>query len=193
MKKAKNLIISIVLASMAVSMTAQAAEVPRESPLLRAPQEAVVITENLVGSVLDEVKNGLGYADAKNKTNSIIFNAVNAGQTNGYGYGILTAIANNAIFEYRDVYMRPDYYANAEAQVKMLIADIITAVENGKDYDQARREAYTRIYQSVNPSYNPDEYFMVDFCYWDMPAVDSAMFNRARKLLLEATARRNFT
>lgn len=193
MKKAKNLIISIVLASMAVSMTAQAAEVPRESAPLRAPQEAVVITENLVSSVLDEVKNGLGYADAKNKTNSIIFNAVNAGQTNGYGYGILTAIANNAIFEYRDVYMRPDYYANTEAQVKMLIADIITAVENGKDYDQARREAYIRIYQSVNPSYNPDEYFMVDFCYWDMPAVDSAMFNRARKLLLEATARRNFT
>lgn len=26
----------------------------------------------------------------------------------------------------------------------------------------------------------------MDFCYWDVPAVDSAMFNRARKLLLDA-------
>lgn len=26
----------------------------------------------------------------------------------------------------------------------------------------------------------------MDFCYWDVPAVDSALFNRARKLLLDA-------
>lgn len=191
MKKIKNIIIGIMLTSIAMGTTAQAAVVPIESAPIRAPQEAVIITERLVSGVLDEVTNGLGYADAKNKTNNIIFNAVINGQTNGYGYGILTAIANNAIFEYRDLYMRPEYYANAEIQVNALIADIITAVENGKDYEQARKEAYTRIYQSVNPAYNPDEYFMVDFCYWDMPAVDSAMFNRARKLLLEAVARRN--
>ena len=30
---------------------------------------------------------------------------------------------------------------------------------------------------------------MTDFCYWDTPAVDSAMFNRARKVLLEAEAK----
>lgn len=191
MKRTKKLFISLISMCMAMGMTAQAVEVPRESVPIRAPQEAVVITQNLVGGVLDEVTNGLGYADAKNKTNSIIFNAVIAGNTSGYGYGVLTAIANNAIFEYRDVYLRPEYYASAEARVKALIADIITAVENGKDYEQARREAYTRIYQSVYPSYNPDEYFMVDFCYWDMPAVDSAMFNRARKLLLDAVTKRN--
>ncbi len=193
MKRTKKLIISIILTSITMGMTAYAAEVPRESAPIRAPQEAVVITEKLVGGVLDEVVNGLGYGDAKNKTNSIIFNAVVSGQTNGYGYGILTAIANNAIFEYRDMYLRPDYYAAAEAQVRALIADIIADVENGKEYEQARREAYTRIYQSVNPAYNPDEYFMVDYCYWDMPAVDSAMFNRARKLLMEAASKRSGT
>ncbi len=193
MKRTKKLIISIILTSITMGMIAYAAEVPRESAPIRAPQEAVAITEKLVGGVLDEVVNGLGYGDAKNKTNSIIFNAVVSGQTNGYGYGILTAIANNAIFEYRDMYLRPDYYAAAEVQVRALIADIIADVENGKEYEQARREAYTRIYQSVNPAYNPDEYFMVDYCYWDMPAVDSAMFNRARKLLMEAASKRSGT
>ena len=29
-----------------------------------------------------------------------------------------------------------------------------------------------------------------DFCYWDIPSIDNAYFNRARKLLLEAQARR---
>lgn len=191
MKRTKKLIAGMIALCMSLSMTAQAAEVPRESVPIRAPQEAVNITENLIGGVLNEVTNGLGYADAKNKTNNIIFNAVISGQTNGYGYGVLTAIANNAIFEYRDLYLRPEYYAAAEAQVKALISDIIADVENGKEYESARKAAYTRIYQSVNPSYNPEEYFMVDFCYWDVPAVDSAMFNRARKLLLEAVSKRN--
>ena len=53
-------------------------------------------------------------------------------------------------------------------------------------YEDARKAAYTRIYQTVDPSYNPNDLFLVDFCYWDIPSIDSAMFNRARKLLLEA-------
>ena len=108
-------------------------------------------------------------------------------QTNGYSYGLLTIIANNALFEYRDLYLRSDYYAAAEEQVKVLISDLITSVETGVlSYEKAKEEAYTRIYKSVDPSYDPSEKEFVDFCYWDIPSVDSAYFNRARKLLLIA-------
>ena len=70
-----------------------------------------------------------------------------------------------------------------------MLADLITQVETGMDYEEARKEAYTRIYRSVDPNFDPAEREMTDFCYWDTPAVDSAMFNRARKILLEAEAR----
>ena len=84
------------------------------------------------------------------------------------------------------MYLRPEYYKQAEEQVRMLIADLIEQVKSGKDYEEARKIAYTRIYQAADPSYDPDEYYLMDFCYWDVPVVDSAMFNRARKLLLDA-------
>lgn len=189
MKKSSKIMIFIITAVLATSTAAFATEVPRESAPENATEENIVITENLIGGILDEVQNGLGYADARNKANNKIFNAVIANETNGLGYGILSSIASNAIFSYRDIYLRPDYYKEAEEKVKVLIADIITEVEKGKDYTEARKDAYTRIYQSVNPSFNP-ETLSADFCYWDIPAVDSALFNRARKLLLEAQARR---
>ena len=53
------------------------------------------------------------------------------------------------------------------------------------DYAAARKEAYTRIYQSINPSYTPNTDIAADLIYLDIPAVDSAMFTIARKLLLE--------
>ena len=71
------------------------------------------------------------------------------------------------------MYLRPDYYAETENTVKILIADLIIEVENGADYETAKQEAYTRIYQSVNPAYNPDIDKAGDFCYWDIPPVDS--------------------
>lgn len=111
-------------------------------------------------------------------------------KTGGYSYGLLTIIANNAMFEYRDMYLRPNVYAEYEAQVKILLADLITAVENGTmTYKDAKKEAYTRIYKSVDPSYDPKDRFLVDFCYWDVISVDGAMFNRARKVLLDAEAK----
>ena len=54
------------------------------------------------------------------------------------------------------------------------------------DYAAARKEADTRIYQSVNPSYAPNTDIAADLIYLDIPAVDSAQFTIARKLLLEA-------
>lgn len=164
--------------------------IPREAIPYDTPQQAVDIAQGLIGATLNKVENGLGYADAKAETNRILFQAFLNNQTGGYSYGLLTIIANNAIFEYRDIYLRPEYYANAEETVKALLADILTDVENGElTYSDAKKQAYIRIYQSVNPAFDPAECFMTDFCYWDVPAVDSAYFNRARKLLLEAEDR----
>ena len=134
------------------------------------------------------MQNGLGFGEAWGKASREIHSAVLAGSTNGYGYADLTAIARNAILQYRDMYLRPDYYAQQEPVVKTLIADLITAVENGSmDYTAAQKEAYTRIYQSINPHYTPTTDIAADHIYLDIPAVDSSIFTIARKLLLENT------
>ena len=173
-----------------LSAPAYAADIPRESLPEKVTEEAVILTEELISEVLDKVsKLGLGYADAKSECNRIIFNEVVKGNTNGYGYGILTSIANNAIFQYRDMYLRPDYYVEIEKQVSVIIADLIIAVENGYDYNEAKKEAYILIYKSIDPNFDVEQLTTKDFCYWDIPAVDSAMFNRARKLLFEAQER----
>ena len=188
--KSISLILTILLS---ITASAHAADVPRESLPEKVTEDAVILTEELISEVLDEVsKLGLGYADAKNKCNRIIFNEVIKGKTNGYGYGILTSIANNAIFQYRDMYLRPDYYVEIEKQVRAIIADLIIAVENGYDYNEAKKDAYILIYKSVDPNFDTEQLTTKDFCYWDIPAVDSAMFNRARKLLLEAQEKYNF-
>lgn len=188
MKKTKimALILGMALTLLnAASVTA--AEIPRESLPIYASQDAANVASNLISGTLDKVKCGMSYADARIETNNAIFAAVINNQTKGYGYGILTEIANNAIYEYRDLYLRPEYYAKAEETVKALISDLIVNVASGTmTYDDARKAAYTRIYQTVDPLYNPNDLFLVDVCYWDIPSIDSAMFNRARKLLLEA-------
>lgn len=187
-KKITALIITAALCG-SYAVPAFAEDIPRESAPVAATEESIIITENLISDILIEVENGLGYLDAKNKANNRIFNAVINSQTNGYGYGILSAISCNAIFDYRDIYLHPDFYKQAEEQVKVIITDLITEVESGtKDYDTARKEAYIKILQSINPAFNP-ETLSADFCYWDLPSFDSAMFNRARKLLLDAQTR----
>lgn len=164
--------------------------VPRESIPDNTPQTAVDVAEGYIKDTLVKVQNGLWYADAKAETNRILFKAFLNNQTEGYSYGLLTIIANNAIFEYRDMYLRPDVYAAYEAQVKILLADLIVAVKTGSmTYKDAKKEAYTLIYKSVDPSFDPQDRFLVDFCYWDVIAVDSAMFNRVRKVLIEAEDR----
>ena len=165
---------------------AYAEEIPRESLPRNTPPGSIPVAERLISGILDEVAAGMGYSDAKIKAHNTILNAVLANETDGYGFAILKAIANNAIFEYRDMYLRPEYYKQAEEQVRVLISDLIEQVKNGGNYEEARKAAYTRIYQTADPSYNPDDYYLMDFCYWDVPAVDSALFNRARKLLLDA-------
>lgn len=186
MKKFTKIIITTAIA-VSISSTVLAAEVPRESAPANATEESIVITENLISGILDEVQNGLGYQPAWCKANNAIFNAVLAKQTNGYGYSDLAAISRNAILQYRDMYLRPEYYAEKENTVKALIADLITDAQSGtKDYTTARDEAYTRIYQSFNPSYTPNTEIGVDRIYLDIPAADTVMFTQARKLLQEA-------
>lgn len=189
MRKNKLHIIPILIAVITIIsvIPANAMGIPKESIPDNTPQAAIDIAEYYINDTLIKVQNGLGYADAKNETNRILFNAFLKNETGGYGYGLLTIIANNAIFEYRDLYLRPEKYAAYEEQVKILLADLIAAVENGTmTYQEARKEAYTLIYKSVDPNFDPQDRFLVDFCYWDVISVDGAMFNRARKVLIEA-------
>lgn len=186
MKKLKIfMLVAAITAS--ISSTALAAEIPRESAPANATEESIIIAENLIGGILDEVQNGLGYQPAWCKANNAIFNAVLAKQTNGYGYSDLASISRNAILQYRDMYLRPEYYTEKENTVKALITDLIAEVQNGtKDYTTARNEAYTRIYQLFNPSYTPNTEISIDRIYLDIPAADTVMFTQARKLLAEA-------
>ena len=180
----KSIIIGAALALILSAQTALAAEIPIESAPENATAESVAVAQNLIGSILDEVQNGLGYQPAWCKANNAIFNAVLANNTSGYGYADLANSARNAILQYSDMYLRPEYYSEKETQVKNLISDLITEVASGtKDYTTARNEAYTRIYQSFNPSYIPNTDIAVDRIYLDIPAADYVMFAQARTLL----------
>lgn len=187
----KILKIAMVL-SLALSFTtsAFAADIPVESYPDNATDESVAITQNLIGGILDEVQNGLGYQPAWCKANNAVFAAVLANETGGYGYLDLAAVARNALIYYRDVYLKPEYYTEKEAAAKALLSDLICEVENGtKEYDAALKEAYTKIYQTINPAYVPNEEIGIDRIYLDIPAADTVMFTQARKLLKEAQTR----
>lgn len=96
---------TIITLALAVSMTAtvSAAEIPRATAPLSATEEQILIVENLIGDILDEVQNGLGYAEAENKAEPRVYKAVIAGETNGNGYGVLSDIMRNAILNVRDM------------------------------------------------------------------------------------------
>ena len=136
------------------------------------------------------MQNGLGYQPAWCKANNAVFAAVLANETGGYGYADLATIARNSILQCRDMYLRPEYYAEKENTVRALISDLINEVEIGaKDYKTAEKQAYTRIYQTAELTFNPDTDCVGDFCYWDMPPIDSALLTQARKLLKNARSR----
>ena len=176
-------IVSVLLSSFSVS----AAEVPRESVPCNAANEAIIFVESCIGDILTEVQNGLGYADARAKSNRIFFEAFLKGQTNGYSYGELVDIANAAIWQYRDMYLRPDFYVNNLEKVRIIIAPVIEDYQSGKfTYAEAEFNARTRIYQSVKPDFNPDVEYMKDPIYRDIPSVDNSLFILARKLILES-------
>lgn len=182
----KKIIICLII-TMTITSTVNAAEVPRESAPCNATNEAILVVECFIGNVLTEVQNGLGYADARAKSNRIFFNAWLNGQTNGYSYGELVDIANAAIWQYRDMYLRPDFYANNLEKVRVIIAPVIEDYKSGKiTYAEAEFNARTKIYQSVNPSFNPDVEYMKDPMSRDIPSVDNSLFILARKLLLNA-------
>ena len=176
-------IVSILISSFSVS----AAEVPRESAPCNATNEAIIVVESLIGDILTEVQNGLGYSDARAKSNRIFFNAWLNGQTNGYSYGELVDIANNAIWQYRDMYLRPNFYTDNLEKVSVIIAPVIEEYKSGKTtYAEAVPNARVKIYQSVNPSFNPDVEYMKDPIYRDIPSVDNSLFILARKLILSS-------
>ena len=180
----KKIIICLII-TMTITSTVNAAEVPRESAPCNATNEAIVMVESFISDILTEVQNGLGYADARAKSNRIFFNAWLNGQTNGYSYGELVDIANAAIWQYRDMYLRPDFYSNNLEKVRVIIAPVIKDYKSGKiTYAEAEFNARTKIYQSVNPSFNPDVEYMKDPIYRDIPSVDNSLFILARKLLL---------
>lgn len=181
-------IFTAVMTAMLMISSAQAAEIPRESAPLNATEEQIVIVENLICDILDEVASGrLGYTEAVGAANTRVRKAVVAGETNGHGYGILSPIAQNAILDIRDMYLRPEAYAQAEKYLKVLLTDLITAVQNGMDPEEARKLAYERIYTSIDPGYDSTALIGTDFCYHDTPTVDRVLFTTARKLLINAT------
>ncbi len=180
----KKIIMSLIIA-MTITSAVNAADVPRESAPCNATNEAIVIVESFIGGILTEVQNGLGYADARARSNRIFFNAWLNGQTNGYSYGELVDIANAAIWQYRDMYLRPDFYTNNLEKVRTIIAPVIEDYKSGKiTYAEAEFNARNKIYQSVNPSFNPNVEYMKDPLSRDIPSVDNSLFILVRKLLL---------
>ena len=180
-------IIMCLIFTMTITSTVNAAEVPRESAPCNATNEAVIVVESFIGDILTEVQNGLGYADARAKSNQIFSNAWLNGQTNGYSYGELVDIANAAIWQYRDMYLRPDFYANNLERVRVIIAPVIEDYKSGKTtYTEAEFNARTRIYQSIKSDFDPNVEYMKDPLSRDIPSVDNSLFILARKLLFES-------
>ena len=185
MKTIKAIVILSVLTIF--TTTTYAAEVPRESAPCNAINEAITVVESFIGDILVEVQNGMGYADARAKSNRIFFNAWLNGQTSGFSYGELVDIANNAIWQYRDMYLRPDFYADNLEKVRAIIAPVIEDYKSGKiTYAEAEFNARNMIYQSVKPDFNADVEYMKDPLSRDVPSVDNSLFILARKLILES-------
>ena len=183
----KKFVVFIVLISMFTSTGVKAAEVPRESAPCNATNEAISVVENFIGDILTEVQNGLGYADARAKSNRIFFTAWLNGQTCGFSYGELVDIVNNAIWQYRDMYLRPDFYANNLEKVRVIISPVIEDYKSGKiTYAEAEFNARNRICQAVKPDFNPYVEYIKDPIYRDIPSVDNSLFILARKLILES-------
>ena len=175
-------IVSVLISSFSVS----AAELPRKAVPCNATNEAIIFVESCIGDILTEVQNGLGYSDARAKSNHIFFDAFLKGQTNGYSYGELVDIANAAIWQYRDMYLRPDFYKDNLEKVKVIITSVIEDYKSGKTtYAEAEFNARNMIYQSANPNFNPDVEYMKDPLSRDIPSVDNCLYILARKLILE--------
>ena len=147
--KATKIFTAAITAMLALS-TVQAAEIPRESAPLNATEEQIVIVENLIGDILDEVAAGqLGYTKTAGAANTRVRKAVVDGETKGHGYGILSSMVQNTILDIRDMYLRPEAYAQAEAYLKVLLADL-----NRESYSFKYHTQNKEMMQAWNEEYN---------------------------------------
>ena len=168
-----------------ISTSVYAAEIPMGSLPSNATFECMEYTETLISDILDKVQNGLGFSDARAEARRRFFSLVVSGQSNGYSFSQLSEVASNAIFQYRDMYLRPEFYGNNLEKVRTIITPVIAEYKLGKiDYDEAKKRAYEKIYQSVDASFDYDREFAKDTCYRNIPPVDNSLFTIARKLIL---------
>lgn len=180
----KNLIV-LFLSLFMISTSVNAAEIPPESLPSNATFECMEYTEMLISDILDKVQNGLGFSDARAEARRRFFALVVNGQSNGYSFSQLSEIASNAIFQYRDMYLRPDFYTQNEERVRCLISDVLEAYKLGRiNYYEAKKKAYEKIYQSVDASFDYDREFSKDSCYRNIPSVNNSLFTIARKLII---------
>ena len=85
------------------------------------------------------------------------------------------------------MYLRPDFYANNLEKARTIIAPVIKDYKLGKiTYAEAEFNTRNMVYQSVNPSFNPDVEYMKDSLSRDIPPMDNSLFILARKLILES-------
>ena len=175
----------VLLLMLTISTSVSAAEIPPESLPSNATFDCMEYTESLISDILDKVQNGLGFSDAQAQARQRFFNLVVSGQSNGYSFSQLSEIASNAIFQYRDMYLRPEFYTKNEDKVRHLISDVLEEYKLGRtDYNEAKKRAYEKIYQSVDASFDYDREFAKDTCYRNIPSVDNSLFSIARKLIL---------
>ena len=175
----------VLLLMLMISTSVSAAEIPPESLPSNATFECMEYTVSLISDILTKVQNGLGFSDAQAEARRRFFTLVVGGQSNGYSFSQLSEIASNAIFQYRDMYLRPEFYTQNEDKVRKLISDVLEEYKLGKiDYNEAKKRAYEKIYQSVDASFDYDTEFAKDTCYRNIPSVDNSLFAIARKLIL---------
>ena len=175
----------VLLLMLTISTSVSAAEIPPESLPSNASFECMEYTESIISDILDNVQNGLGFSDAQAEARRRFFTLVVSGQSNGYSFSQLSEIASNAIFQYRDMYLRPGFYTQNKDTVRHLISDVLKEYKLGRiDYNEAKKRAYEKIYQSVDASFNYDTEFAKDTCYRNIPSVDNSLFTIARKLIL---------
>jgi hypothetical protein len=175
----------VLLLMLTISTSVSAAEIPPESLPSNATFECMEYTESLISDILIKVQNGLGFSDAQAEARRRFFTLVVRGQSNGYSFSQLSEVASNAIFQYRDMYLRPEFYTQNENKVRHLISDVLEEYKLGRmDYNEAKKRAYEKIYQSVDASFDYDREFAKDTCYRNIPSVDNSRFTIARKLIL---------
>ena len=175
----------VLLLMLTISTSVSAAEVPPESLPSNATFDCMEYTESLISDILIKVQNGLGFSDAQAEARRRFFTLVVSGQSNGYSFSQLSEIASNAIFQYRDMYLRPEFYTQNEDKVRSLISDVLEEYKLGRiDYNEVKKRAYEKIYQSVDASFDYDTEFAKDTCYRNIPSVDNSLFTIARKLIL---------